>query len=69
MLESDVTLVEKACDELKESVSLRKLLGIVLNIGNRLNTAGPTRKGKAGAFTIKSLLKLNQAKAFGQLFL
>ena len=63
-LESDVTLVEKACDELKESVSLRKLLGIVLNIGNRLNTAGPTRKGKAGAFTIKSLLKLNQAKAF-----
>ena len=34
MLESDVTLVEKACDDLKESVSLQKLLGIVLNIGN-----------------------------------
>jgi len=63
-LESDVSLVEKACDELKESVRLRKLLGIVLNIGNRLNTAGPTKKGKAGAFTIESLLKLNQAKAF-----
>jgi len=63
-LESDVSLVEKACDELKDSVRLRKLLGIVLNIGNRLNTAGPTKKGKAGAFTIESLLKLNQAKAF-----
>jgi len=63
-LESDVSLVEKACDELKESVRLRKILGIVLNIGNRLNTAGPTKKGKAGAFTIDSLLKLNQAKAF-----
>ena len=36
----------------------------MLNIGNRLNTAGPTRKGKAGAFTIESLLKLSQAKAF-----
>jgi hypothetical protein len=63
-LESDVTMVEKACDELKDSVRLRKLLGIVLNIGNRLNTAGQTTKGKAGAFTIDSLLKLNQAKAF-----
>jgi Predicted coiled-coil domain-containing protein (DUF2360)./Formin Homology 2 Domain. len=63
-LEADVGTVEKACDELKTSVRLRKLLGIVLNIGNRLNTAGPTKKGKAGAFTIESLLKLNQAKAF-----
>ena len=63
-LEKDITTVEKACDELNNSVSLRKLLGIVLNIGNRLNTAGPTRKGKAGAFTIESLLKLNLAKAF-----
>lgn len=63
-MEKDVFIVEKACNELRNSVRLRKLLGIVLNIGNRLNTAGPTRKGKAGAFTIESLLKLNQAKAF-----
>lgn len=63
-LDADVSMVEKACDELKNSSRLRKLLGIVLNIGNRLNTAGPTKKGKAGAFTIDSLLKLNQAKAF-----
>ena len=39
-------------------------MGIVLNIGNRLNTAGTTKKGKAGAFTLDSLLKLNQAKSF-----
>ncbi len=63
-LTHDVKLIEKSCDELRNSVRLRKLLGIVLNIGNRLNTAGPTRKGKAGAFTIQSLLKLSQAKAF-----
>jgi hypothetical protein len=59
-----VFLIEKACDELSNSVRLRKLFGIVLNIGNRLNTAGPGQKRRAGAFSIKSLLKLNQAKAF-----
>lgn len=56
--------IEKACDELSNSVRLRKLFGIVLNIGNRLNTAGPGQKRKAGAFSIKSLLKLNETKAF-----
>jgi hypothetical protein len=49
---------------LSSSIRLRKLFGIVLNIGNRLNTAGPGEKRKAGAFSIKSLLKLNQSKAF-----
>jgi len=63
-LAHDVFSIEKACDELSNSVRLRKLFGIVLSIGNRLNTAGPGQKRKAGAFTIKSLLKLNQAKAF-----
>jgi len=45
-------------------VRLRKLLGIVLNVGNRLNTAGAAGKRKAGAFSLNSLLKLSQAKAF-----
>lgn len=60
----DVFSIDKACDELSNSVHLRKLFGIVLNIGNRLNTAGPGQKRKAGAFSIKSLLKLNETKAF-----
>ena len=63
-LEQDAAMVESACDDLINSVRLRKLLGIVLNIGNRLNTAGSTSKSKAGAFTLESLLKLSQAKAF-----
>lgn len=63
-LGKETLIVQQSCDELLRSVRLRQLLGIVLNIGNRLNTAGPTRKGKADAFTMKSLLKLNQAKAF-----
>jgi hypothetical protein len=43
---------------------LRQLLGIVLQFGNRLNTAGKSKQKQAGAFTLDSLLKLSQAKAF-----
>ena len=60
----ETSIVETSCDELSNSVRLRQLLGIVLTFGNRLNTAGKGKKKKAGAFTLDSLLKLNQAKAF-----
>jgi Formin Homology 2 Domain len=60
----DTVIVETACDELSNSIRLRKLLGIVLNVGNRLNTAGVSSKQKAGAFKLESLLKLSHAKAF-----
>lgn len=60
----DTTAVETSCNELSNSTRLRQLLGIVLQFGNRLNTAGVHSKRKAGAFTLDSLLKLNQAKAF-----
>lgn len=59
----EADLIENACKELSNSTRLRQLLGIVLTFGNRLNTAG-NGKRKAGAFTLDSLLKLNQAKAF-----
>lgn len=61
---ADADMVDHACEELKNSNRLRQLLGIVLQFGNRLNTAGSGEKNKAGAFTLDSLLKLNQAKAF-----
>jgi Formin Homology 2 Domain len=59
----DTVAIEEACDELTNSVRLRQLFGIVLTFGNRLNTAG-NGKRKAGAFSLDSLLKLHQAKAF-----
>lgn len=62
-IHNDTVAVEAACDELCNSVRLRQLLGIILTFGNRLNTAGNSKR-KAGAFTLDSLLKLNQAKAF-----
>lgn len=60
----DAQLIGDASDELKHSTRLRQLLGIVLQFGNRLNTAGKSKQHKAGAFTLDSLLKLSQAKAF-----
>ena len=52
--------VETACDDVKLSLRLKKLLAIILKIGNQLNHGG----SEAHAFTIESLLKLNQSKAF-----
>ena len=56
-LESDATSIDNACSELSSSLRLRKLLGIVLNVGNKVNN------GAARAFSITSLLKLNHAKS------
>jgi Formin Homology 2 Domain len=62
-IQKEAQLIEKACSELRNSSRLRQLFGIVLTFGNRLNTAG-NGKRKAGAFTLDSLLKLREAKAF-----
>ena len=37
---------------------------MILTLGNRLNTAGPTGKVQADAFTLDTLPKLKQAKTF-----
>lgn len=42
----------------------RAILGIILKVGNRLNTAGSSTRSQANAITLDSLLKLNQVKAF-----
>ena len=60
----DVEMIDQACDELMNSNRLRQLLGIILEFGNRLNTAGSSSKSKAGGFSLESLSKLSQAKAF-----
>jgi len=62
-LETDLSIIESACEELRHSVCLRKILGIILRIGNRLNTAGQSRERAAG-FSLGSLLKLH-VKAVG----
>ena len=63
---TDVRQIEKACDELLNSRLLPELLGIVLHIGNRLNTAGCGNKPEVHAFSIKTLRKLHQVKTFDE---
>jgi hypothetical protein len=60
----DARLVKKGCEEIMGSSRLRKVLGVILNLGNRLNTAGAVKKEPALAITLESLLKLNQLRAF-----
>jgi Formin Homology 2 Domain len=60
----DARLVQKACDEIMGSSRLRKVLGVILNLGNRLNAAGSVKKDPALAIILESLLKLNQPRAF-----
>ena len=60
----DSNMIDTACDELMNSNRLRQLLGIILQFGNRLNTAGDRDNTKAGGFSLESLSKLSEAKAF-----
>jgi hypothetical protein len=65
--------IETACDDVRMSFRLKKMLAIILKVGNQLNhgtddSNGNSKDGDAKvhakAFTLESLLKLNQAKAF-----
>jgi hypothetical protein len=66
-IHNDTVAIESACDELSDSTRLRQLFGFILTFGNRLNMAGSggnVNTRKTGAFSLDSLLKLHQAKAF-----
>ena len=59
----DAVTLSKACDELCASIRLRKVLGVILKIGNRLNSAGvESEKTSANGFAVESLAKLNEIK-------
>ena len=46
------------------SSSLRHILGLILHLGNAINTTGTKAKDHASAIQLSSLMKLNHAKAF-----
>ena len=54
-----LTAIEMACDDVKMSVRLKKVLKTILKVGNQMND-GEQHLG----FTLDSLLKLQSAKAF-----
>jgi len=57
-----IAILTKACDDVKESTRLRKLMQVILELGNKINTGGTGNV--ANGFTLDALLKLNEAKAF-----
>jgi formin 2 len=53
-----IRILNSACDELRSSEKLRKLMAIILTVVNQINTGG---EGKmAMGFTLDALLKLNE---------
>ena len=65
-VENRVNALSEACKAVKASKRLRKVLEAVLKLGNKLNAedAGSKSGAKVAAFTLNSLLKLSQTKAF-----
>ena len=60
----EANLLERACLTILSSVRLRKLLAIILSLGNRLNTAGKGREDKAVAgIPLSALSQLEQVKS------
>jgi len=61
---ADARILQRSCEEIMNSSSLRHILGLILHIGNAINTTGTKAKDHASAIQLSSLMKLNHAKAF-----
>lgn len=57
-----VTTLIDACDEVQKSDRLRKLMAMILMLGNQINTGGSGRI--AHGFTLDALLKLDEVSCF-----
>ena len=57
LMEGVNTLIN-ACEEVQKSVRLRKLMAMILMLGNQINTGGTGRM--AQGFTLDALLKLDE---------
>lgn len=57
LMQGITTLID-ACDEVQKSVRLRKLMAMILMLGNQINTGGSGRI--AHGFTLDALLKLDE---------
>ena len=58
-LMNEVKLVENACDSVRESKRLKRLLATVLKLGNQINSDGSSADS-AVAFRLETLLKLSE---------
>ena len=56
-----LVVIQKACNEIRSSPSLKKFLGVVLSIGNYLN-AGNTNRGQADGFNLETINSISDFK-------
>jgi hypothetical protein len=59
-IDDNLNAIMAAMNEVKKSDKFKKLLGIMLRVGNQINQG--TRKGDAAGITLSSLLKMSQTK-------
>jgi hypothetical protein len=57
-----IRILNSACEQLRSSEKLRKLMAMILTVVNQINTGG--EGSMAMGFTLDALLELNEAKAF-----
>lgn len=57
-INESISTLLKACDDVKNSTRLRKLMAVILTIGNQINTGGDGNM--AEGFSLDALLKLNE---------
>lgn len=57
-LMSSIGLIEKACDEVRDSDRLQTIMVMILTLVNEINTGGDGNE--AAGFTLDALLKLNE---------
>ncbi len=60
--EDSISTLMNACDDVKNSIRLRKLMAMILTIVNQINTGGSGNL--AAGFTLDALLKLNEVCLF-----
>ena len=60
-LMTDTGILSAACKEVLNSSRLRKLMGMILTLGNQINTGGS--RAKPHGFTLDALPKLNVVRS------
>ena len=61
-INESIATLDKACNDVKESIRLRKLMAMILTLVNQINTGGSGNL--AAGFTLDALLKLNEVRTF-----
>jgi hypothetical protein len=58
---NDISTMTRACDQVRISLRLRKMMGFILTVGNQINTGGTGNV--AAGFSLDALLKLDEVRS------